>query len=73
MGHPERTMPFCVQCFRLLDGAGQVLAECVDNHQTRRVIRLDPAVQTDKLRVELTAPSLHVPAALFAVRCFGEG
>ncbi len=73
MGHPERTMPFCVQCFRLLNAAGQVLAECTDNHQTRRVIRLDPAVETDELRLELTAPSPHVPAALFAVRCFGEG
>lgn len=72
MGHPERTMPFCVAQYRLLDASGRILAECSDNHQTRRVIRLDPPVQSDTLHVELTAPSSNVPAALFAVRCFGE-
>lgn len=70
MGHPERTMPFCVQHYRFLDAAGRIVAECSDQHQTRSVIRLDPPIQTDELRLELTAPNPHVPAALFAVRCF---
>jgi hypothetical protein len=70
MGHPERVMPFCVRQFRVLDGRGQVLAECSDNHQTRRTLRIEPAVTTAELRIELTAPCPQVPASLFAVRCF---
>jgi hypothetical protein len=49
----------------------RVIAEIIENHQTRRVIRLDNPVTTDCLELQLLAPSVHVPAALFAVRCYG--
>lgn len=71
MGHPENVMPFCVQEFRLFDGAsGRLLAECRDNHQTRRTIPLETPLQTDHLRLELAHPSANVPAALFEIRCY---
>jgi len=70
-GHPERRMPFCVERYRVLDERGAVLAACTDNHQARNVIALAQPVNTRELRIELTAPAANVPAALFAVRCFG--
>jgi hypothetical protein len=50
-----------------------VLAEILANHQTRRVVRFDAPITTDLLEIQLLAPSIHVPAALFAVRCYGPG
>jgi hypothetical protein len=41
-----------------------------DNHQSRRTFRFDPPVTTDRLQIRLSAPSRHVPAALFEVRCY---
>ncbi|MBZ0299949.1 MAG: FAD-dependent oxidoreductase [Anaerolineae bacterium] len=70
LGHPENTMPFCVQHYRLLDGSGRVLAECADNHQSLNRICLDAPVQTDRLVVELLASHGNVPGSLFAVRCY---
>ncbi|MDR3456246.1 MAG: FAD-dependent oxidoreductase [Verrucomicrobiae bacterium] len=48
------------------------LAQCLDNHATRRVLRLDPAITTECLEIHLTAPSGFVPAALFEVRCYAD-
>ncbi len=72
MGHPERRMPFCVERFRVLDAAGAVVADCIDNHQAQRVFVLAQPITTRALRIELTAPAANVPAALFAVRCYAE-
>jgi hypothetical protein len=69
MGHPERTMPFCVNRYRLLDDAGQVLFECRHNHQARNSIAL-PSVATRSLRIEILETH-GAPAAIFAVRCYG--
>ena len=66
MGHPERVAPFCVRAYRLLDDAGNLLAEVADNHQTRRIHRFEPAVETSRLRLEVTA-TWGAPAAVF--RC----
>ena len=63
-------MPFCVREYRVLDASGRVLAECRDNHQTRNVIRLPAPAVTDRIEIELTAPSANTPAALFEVRCY---
>jgi hypothetical protein len=71
MGHPERRMLFCVERYRVLDEAGRELAACADNHQARNVVVLPQPVTTRLLRLELTAPAPHVPAALFGVRCYG--
>lgn len=48
-----------------------VVAEISGNHQTRRIITLETPVTTKCLELQILAPSIHVPAALFAVRCFG--
>jgi hypothetical protein len=72
MGHPERRMPFCVERYRVFEEANVMLADCSENHQARNVIVLPAAVSTRALRIELTAPSAHVPAALFAVRCYNR-
>jgi len=48
-----------------------LLAQLVNNHETRRVLRFDQPVTTDCLEIHLTAPSDCVPAALFEVRCYG--
>ena len=47
------------------------LAEIIDNHQTRQVIRFKSPVQTNHLEIRLLAPTANVPAALFEVRCYG--
>ncbi len=70
MGHPERRMPFCVERYRVLDENGHVLAMCANNHQARNVLVLAQPVTTRALRIELTAPTPRVPAALFEVRCY---
>jgi hypothetical protein len=70
MGHPERVTPFCVRHFIVRDAAGQVLAECAENHQARAILTLPAPVCTDRLTIELTAPGVQVPAALFEVRCY---
>lgn len=70
-GHPERFLPFCVRHYRLRDGRGALLAEVVDNHQTRNTILFDPPVRTDRLVVECVASHGPVPAALCEVRCYG--
>jgi len=43
-----------------------------ENHQSRRVIRLQTPVITDALELRLVAPHADVPAALFEVRCFAD-
>jgi FAD dependent oxidoreductase len=51
--------------------ATQALAEVIGNHQSRRIITLGTPVTTDCLEVHVIVPSTTVPAALFAVRCYG--
>lgn len=70
LGHPERAVPFCVKHYRLRDGVGTLLHECVDNHQTRNTIQLDPPATTDRLVLELVASHGPSPAALFAFHCY---
>lgn len=70
LGHPETVMPFCVRAYRILDDAGNVVAECRDNHATRNRVRISPPVTTRSLRIELEHPHPDVPAALFEIRCY---
>jgi len=73
MGQPERVMPFCVKRYRLLDGAGNVLHECGENHHSRNIIRFPAPVVTATLRVELLEmPRPGVPPVLFGVHCYGD-
>jgi hypothetical protein len=41
-----------------------------DNYQTHNRIRLLQPVTTNKLVIEVAHPSVDVPAAIFAVRCY---
>ncbi len=72
MGHPERRMPFCVDRYRVWDGAGKLLAECTENHHARRVMVLSQPVTTRVLRFEFDPPSPRVPVAVFQVRCYAS-
>ena len=49
-----------------------VLARLTDNHQSRRTIRFENPVTTDRLVICLTPPAKNIPAALFEVRCYGR-
>ena len=70
MGHPERGMPFCLKHYRVLDGSGQIIAEVTDNHQTRRTMRWQQPVLTDRLTIECLESWGPVPATLFEVRAY---
>lgn len=70
LGHPERTMPFCVKRYRIRDAAGHIVAAHDDNHQTRNVIVLDAPIRTDRLHIELLETHGDAPAALLDVRCY---
>ena len=69
-GHPETAMPFCVRHFRVTNGAGRILAEVTDNHQTRSALHFDPPAVTDRLHIECISTWGHAPAAVFEVRCY---
>ncbi len=70
MHHPERTMPFCVASARLLDEAGTVIAELVDNYQSHWDVRCDAGVTTRLLRLEVSHPPSGCPAAVFRIWAF---
>ena len=70
MTHPERTMPFCMQAFRIcIDGCE--VAVIRDNHQTRRRVTLDAPRSARELVIEVVRMNGHAPAALCEVRCYG--
>jgi hypothetical protein len=70
MGHPEREIPFCVKRYRIAGDCGMTLFESGENHQSRNTIRLEAAVRTRTLRIEVVE-TRGLPAALFEVRCYG--
>lgn len=65
MGHPEHVMPFCVREYLIKDETGKVIHHEKDNHQTINKIKLEQAIQTKRLKIELLHPSADVPAGLF--------
>jgi hypothetical protein len=71
MGHPERTIPFCVQDYRIRSAEGDLLAERMDNHATRNTIVLDRAVRTRAILIEVMSTN-GAAAAIFEVRCYAE-
>lgn len=66
-GHEENVMPGCVRSYRILDDAGRLVYECVENHQTRNSIALEAVLETKMLRIELHHPQKSTPAALFGI------
>jgi hypothetical protein len=71
-GHPEAAMPFCVKHYRVKDAAGNIVAECRDNHQSRNWITFDAPMSTERLTIEVLESHGRVPAALFEVACYAE-
>lgn len=69
--HPETIMPFCVRSYRIEDAGGNIVYQKEGNYQTINTITFDKPVITDKLTVHVEHPSGNVPAALFAIRCYG--
>ncbi|WP_343538145.1 FAD-dependent oxidoreductase [Sphingobacterium thalpophilum] len=72
MTHPETVMPFCIREYRILDGDHQLIYEQKANYRSRDQIRFNVPIFTDSLTIQLNHPSAHVPAALFAVRCYAQ-
>jgi hypothetical protein len=71
-GHPEREVPFCIKQYRILDDAGNVLADIRDNHQAQNKIRLNRPVTVRQLRIENLTTGTDIPPAVFAIHCFGR-
>ena len=72
MGHPENVMPFCVSTFSVEDENGQLLWSDQHNHQTIRRFKPAEKITAQKLTFRFEHPSEHVPAAVFAIRCFND-
>ncbi len=69
-GHPEDVMPFAVKHYRLWNGAGELLAEVTNNHQSVNQFEFEEPVETDQLQVEIVESQGAAPAALFALHCY---
>jgi hypothetical protein len=69
-GHPESEIPFCVKQYRVVDRAGNILADVQDNHQAHNIIRLEKPVTTDLLRIEQLRTGSAIPPSIFEVRCY---
>jgi hypothetical protein len=70
MGHPESTMPFCVQRYKLTDDAGHTLYETADNHHSRNEIRLEQPVLTSSLTLECYRVHENVPVSVFGIQVY---
>lgn len=73
MGHPERTMPFCVSDVEILDATGNLVGRVEHNHRTRVEVRLSMAAPTTALILRFHRAAGHVPASLLACRCYEDG
>lgn len=51
-------------------GAAKEIAKLEGNHHSRVVFQFVAPIVTDCLEIRPLAPSIHIPAALFAVRCY---
>jgi hypothetical protein len=70
MGHPERTMPFCVSEYILRDDQGRVLRQVSGNYQSINTLTFDAPIRTRSLTLEVKHPSPEVPAAVFEILCY---
>ena len=69
---PENEMPFCVRTLSILDDQGRLVYKMENNHQAMLRIRFDQPLQTTTLILKPEHPAAHVPASLFAIRCFNS-
>ncbi len=69
LGHPERVMPSCVVAFKVYSEDHGVIASVQENHQTHWRLKLDPAIQTKQLSLEILESAAALPA-IYAISCF---
>jgi hypothetical protein len=69
MGHPERRMPGCASALRISTLEGKLLAEIIDNHQTRIQVVLDEPVETLGIVLAVLDCGSALPA-IYEVRCY---
>lgn len=69
-GHPERSMPFCVKHYRILDDTGRVLHEETANYQTRNIVQLEKSVLVSSIHLECLETQGGLPPAIFGVQCY---
>lgn len=67
MGHPEDVIPFCIQKYRILNEADQVLFEKSDNHQTINRWIPENGLNAKLLKIEFEHPNSNVPASIFEI------
>jgi hypothetical protein len=67
--HPERVMPGCITSYRIVADNGNVLAEVLENHQTRRTLTLSNPVETSNISIQILSHG-EAPPAIFEVRCY---
>ena len=70
MSHPERTMPFCVKHYRILDDKGHVIYENTNNHQSLNIILLEQKLITGSLKLELLETWGNSPVSVFDIRMY---
>jgi hypothetical protein len=68
-GHHDAAMPFCVDRYRILDDTNALIFDCNENHQTRNTIRLEDAVVTKQITLEVVKTH-GAPAAISEIRCY---
>jgi len=69
LSHPERIMPGCITAYRILADDTQVLAEILENHQTRRALKLPKPVTASSISIQILSHGA-APPAIFEVRCY---
>ena len=73
-GHPERTVPFCVKSWRMVDlsHASEVVHQETDNHLARREVLLPRPIRTDALGIQILDihGDQHVYGGIFEVRVY---
>jgi hypothetical protein len=67
--HPERVMPGCITSYRIVADNGNVLAEVLENHQTRRTLTLSSPLKTSSISIQILSHG-EAPPAIFEVRCY---
>lgn len=71
MVHPDQVSPYCVKAFRVLDDSGAELARVDEWHQARWTLRLDSAVQTRRITIEiLSMHDANALPSLYQVRAY---
>lgn len=67
-GHFDNRMPFCANEISVYDENNQLLAQKVDNHQTRISFKFEKKLITKKLIIKVSNSSESIPVSLFGIQ-----